>query len=579
MANRGRWSKSISSSTADILRVVSEVSIRHPHRQSLVPPENDVDYSVALDTIGTGRYHLWLALTCGFMYLAAGLQNNLNAYILPSVHCDLHITSAQMGLLNAVFLAGGIASNFLWGVIADVMGRKTVIVYGMLFDGILTLCSSFSQHFYLLLIFRFLNGFVVGGPSSVVFAYMGEFFPSADRTRWICYVGIFWTLSWVIMPGFAWMIIPLTLSVEWQGMVFNSWRLLVALMSLPSLTAAALHLCFPESPVFLLVQGKGDKALAILANIYAINNKCDPSEFSVTSLKMQDKTSDSESSKDSTLTVMVRQAKLLFNPSTVKITLLSSFLFFSNMYGYYGLGLWLPELFNRITVHLDHFPNNPATICSAGPASSTVQSPEQPFCNGTDVDTSVFIKSLVMGVIGLLGNIISGVLAGRLHRRTLPVLLMAMSGLCVVIIYFTTDLMTDLIIASAFQLTVGTANVVYNSLVVDMFPPNISGMGVCFSVLAGRLGGMLSNLAFGQLLDISCTIPIFLCALVLFAGSIVSFMIPKYPYSEREEVDSRSNTTDKRFGLVTIQTAEGKLWEKIFFNQGGIINELRRLGL
>lgn len=40
------------------------------------------------------------------MFLAAGLENNLNAYILSSVHCDLQISSAQMGLLNAAFLVG-----------------------------------------------------------------------------------------------------------------------------------------------------------------------------------------------------------------------------------------------------------------------------------------------------------------------------------------------------------------------------------------------------------------------------------------------------------------------------------------
>lgn len=58
------------------------------------------------DTGPVGSFHLQLALTCGFMYLAAGLQNNLNAYILSSVRCDLQVTSSQLGLLNAVFLIG-----------------------------------------------------------------------------------------------------------------------------------------------------------------------------------------------------------------------------------------------------------------------------------------------------------------------------------------------------------------------------------------------------------------------------------------------------------------------------------------
>lgn len=53
-----------------------------------------------------GAFHVSIALVCGFTFLAAGLQNNLNAYILPSARCDLSLTSNEMGLLNAVFLAG-----------------------------------------------------------------------------------------------------------------------------------------------------------------------------------------------------------------------------------------------------------------------------------------------------------------------------------------------------------------------------------------------------------------------------------------------------------------------------------------
>uniref|UniRef100_A0A1B6IHH7 Major facilitator superfamily (MFS) profile domain-containing protein n=1 Tax=Homalodisca liturata TaxID=320908 RepID=A0A1B6IHH7_9HEMI len=109
---------------------------------------------------------------------------------------------------------------------------------------------------------------------------------------------------------------------------------------------------------------------------------------------------------------------------------------------------------------------------------------------------------------------------------------MCLSAICIIIIYFTTNMTLNLVVASTFQLTVGTANLVYNSLIVDMFPPNISGMGVCLGILAGRLGGLVSNLMFGYLLDISCSVPVFLVAAVLFTGSVMSFFIPNEPYTE-----------------------------------------------
>lgn len=50
---------------------------------------------------------------------------------------------------------------------------------------------------------------------------------------------------------------------------------------------------------------------------------------------------------------------------------------------------------------------------------------------------------------------------------------MALSALCVVLLYYTTNIDYNMILASAFQFNVGTANLVYISLIVDMFPPNV----------------------------------------------------------------------------------------------------------
>ncbi|XP_046682548.1 synaptic vesicle glycoprotein 2C-like [Homalodisca vitripennis] len=517
---------------------------------------DNVEYSVAVDLLGLGKFHVGLALCCGVVFLAAGLENNLNAYILSSVYCDLKLSSSQLGLLNAVFLAGGISSNFLWGVVADLFGRHKVVLYGMLVDGIITVFASLSQSFDMLLALRFFNGFVVGGPASLVLAYMGEFFPNKVRAKVICYVGIFWTLSWVIMPAMAWMVIPIQWSFHKQSFEFNSWRLLVALTSLPSLISFALFLLFPESPRFLLVQGKGTLATRVLARIYSVNSGKDAAYYPVNSLQDQSGSEANTGTNPKSIwypvCILIKQTQLLFAAPTIKITFLTCFLFFSNMFGYYGLGLWLPEMFNRLTSHLEMVPGAQVSLCSAGvhqnlPVNETLT---ESICDPTDIDTKVFVNSFIMGIVGLFGNVISGVLADQLQRRTLPVILMCLSAICIIIIYFTTNMTLNLVVASTFQLTVGTANLVYNSLIVDMFPPNISGMGVCLGILAGRLGGLVSNLMFGYLLDISCSVPVILVAAVLFTGSVMSFFIPNEPYTETKPSVASSPEKMKHEGII-----------------------------
>lgn len=48
---------------------------------------------------------------------------------------------------------------------------------------------------------QLLFGFSIGAPGSLVYTYLGEFHTAKHRVKTICYVGFFWTLSWLILPG------------------------------------------------------------------------------------------------------------------------------------------------------------------------------------------------------------------------------------------------------------------------------------------------------------------------------------------------------------------------------------------
>lgn len=60
---------------------------------------------------------------------------------------------------------------------------------------------------------------------------------------------------------------------------------------------------------------------------------------------------------------MGNQIKQIFSPPHWTKTLLGSAIYFTNMFGYYGLGLWLPELFNRFEAHYTQNPGESVTVC------------------------------------------------------------------------------------------------------------------------------------------------------------------------------------------------------------------------
>ncbi|XP_076672648.1 synaptic vesicle glycoprotein 2C [Andrena cerasifolii] len=508
--------------------------------------EATADFEKAIKLCGYGRFQYGFLFLCGSMFLCVGCQNGINAYILPSAECDLKLTSEQKGLLNVSFLVGGVISALLWGVFADAYGRRYILLLTLMCDSILSFGGSLSQSFKVLLLFRGLSGFFIGAPGSLVYTYLGEFHAERQRVKAICYVGFFWTISWLILPGLAWIIIPLPISLQFNGMMFNSWRLFLAVIGVPTLLVTVLATRYPESPKFLASQGRTEEALAILRKIYAINTGRNEDEYPVKILLCDD-TANINSGKrnfsaSGVLTELLKniwqQMRSLASPPLLKYALLCWTIYFANMFGYYGFGLWLPELFNRFETYHNLHPNRTVSVCRLmreTKLQNAIASSQKFLIDSSSVvkecnpnmDEMVFINSLTINAFCLLGNIASGYLANRVGRRTIPVTTMLLAGVCGFGIYFVRSSLQILMVTCVFSLTIVTANFVIGSVVVDIFPTHVGAVAICMMTFFGRLGAIASNLVFGMLLDINCGVPIFLVGSVVIVGGLLALVLPR----------------------------------------------------
>lgn len=68
---------------------------------------------------------------------------------------------------------------------------------------------------------------------------------------------------------------------ETGGFVYNSWRIFLLVMSLPSFVVAALLFLLPESPKFLITTGRHDEALEVFRGIYMMNTGRDKELYPV----------------------------------------------------------------------------------------------------------------------------------------------------------------------------------------------------------------------------------------------------------------------------------------------------------
>lgn len=86
------------------------------------------------------------------------------------------------------------------------------------------------------------------------------------------------------------------------------------------------------------------------------------------------------------------------------------------------------------------------------------------------MDNTVFMNTIIMGASCLIGNVISVYLAGLLNRKVLPVATMLIGGVSAAGIYWLNTSTQHLIVASLFQASMATANIVLNGVVVELFP-------------------------------------------------------------------------------------------------------------
>lgn len=524
---------------------ISTISLSVEKENHNASTEETADFEKAMEICGNGRYQYTFLLVCGVMFICVGFEYGANAYILPLAECDLNMGSEEKGLLNASFIMGSIVSALFWGIFAGAYGRRNILLFSLFSDSILTLIGSFSQNFKLFLVFRVISGFLMGGPASLLYIYVGEFYAEKYRAKNICFLGIFFTLAWLILPGLAWIIIPLPISFEFYGILYNSWRMFLGAISLPIFIIAMITLTYPESPKFLVLQGKTDEALAIMQNIYAVNTGRDKSGFPVKELLsdavFELKKDNGSVSSSEILMELVKniwlQFRTIVSPPYLKYGIILWTIYSANMFGFYGFNLWTPELFNRFESYHQSHPNESMTVCELirNKMSLNYTVLEESFVllkneNITEckphIDERVFINSLTINAVCLLGNIISGHLANQVGRRTIPVVTMFIAGIAGLGIYFVKSSLQIIITACIFSLMISTGNFVLSSVAVDIFPTHISAIALCMMSCLGRCGAIASNLAFGMLLDLSCEIPIFLMGGVTIFGGILSFLIP-----------------------------------------------------
>lgn len=217
----------------------------------------------ALGRGGIGPFQWRLLGIFGLVWAADAMQVIAVGFAAPSVAATFGIERVTAFQIGTVFFLGMFVGAFLFGRVADRVGRKWVLIGTVAMDAVFGLASVMAGDFTWLLILRFLTGVAVGGTLPVDYAMMAEFLPPKNRGRWLVWLEGFWAIGTLVVALTAWLAVTFGSEAPWR------WIFLIA--ALPALIGFVLRVWVPESPMYLVRKGRQAEARAVIDRVLRVN--------------------------------------------------------------------------------------------------------------------------------------------------------------------------------------------------------------------------------------------------------------------------------------------------------------------
>ncbi|WP_323702826.1 sugar porter family MFS transporter [Mammaliicoccus sp. Dog046] len=170
---------------------------------------------------------------------------------------ELKLNESQIGFVVSCVLIGAVIGAVLISPLADKYGRKKMMMVTAFIFFIGAIGCGLAPDVVVLNISRLFLGIAVGGASALVPMYLAELAPAKDRGRLTALNQL------MIMTG---MLIAYIANFVWQDSAIG-WRLMLGFAAVPALILFIGAVLLPESPRYLVKNGKISQALDILNNV------------------------------------------------------------------------------------------------------------------------------------------------------------------------------------------------------------------------------------------------------------------------------------------------------------------------
>ncbi|WKT73323.1 MULTISPECIES: MFS transporter [Acinetobacter] len=397
-----------------------------------------VNVNAVVDEAKFKPFHLKIVLWCVFVVIFDGYDLAINGVALPLLMQEWNMTAVQAGMLASTALAGMMFGAMLFGMLADKIGRKNVILICVtLFSGF-TFWGGFASGPTEFGILRFIAGLGIGGVLPNLVALTSEYAPQKMRS----------TLVTTMFSGYAVGGIMAALLGAWFTPSFG-WEIMFYIAGIPLLVLPILYLYLPESLTFLVKKQQNEKASKIVQQISPEQNVTASTQFVLNEVH----------APDASIAALFKQGRSMS-------TLLFWCCFFMCLLMVYALGSWLPKL-----------------MMAAG------------YSLGNSL---MFLMAMNIGAV--VGTIGGGILADRFHLKPVIIGMFLLGAVSLVGLGFNSpQAVIYLLVAAAGASAIGSSILLY-SFVAQYYPLAIRSTGIGCASAVGRVGAIVGPIIIGFLL-------------------------------------------------------------------------------
>lgn len=409
----------------------------------------------------------------GFMFDAWDVT--LNGALIPLVAAEWGLDRTTAALLGTGNLVGMALGAFLWGTIADKIGRKKAFTWTLLIFSIFTVAGALAPGFGWFVACRFIAGVGLGGCIPVDYALVGEFTPARQRGRVLTAMDGWWPVGAALSFFIS----------GWVQATTGNWRLILVVMVLPALLVFWVRRSVPESPLYLVRKGQRDAAAKVIDDLVARTGAA------AAPYTLPEPRSVPRLSAGSWLEQLVKIWR--FSP---RITMVSWSLFLTILLVYYLALTWMPSI-----------------LADTGMVQSTA-----------------FFMTSVMALMGLIGVFIAALLVEKVGRKWLLGITGPLSAIILVMVAVTINAPAlALVWLLVFGVVVQIAIPVLYTYVSELYPTELRGSGFGWASSFSRLGAGFGPLAFAALWPVVGLGNLFLAAgtMVLVAVILMAFFAPE----------------------------------------------------